>query len=111
MENAKAKAYLDEAFLALVGPRVPADDEREAEAKEAKKNAQKAGKAAATATAKAAAAAPAEAAAAPPAGAAAAASAVPEEGVFVARELKAAVNSPALLAEHKAVSSSSSIVR
>ena len=96
-DSSRAKALLDEAFLALVGPRVPEDDVREAEAKEAKKAAGKVAKVTTKDAAK-------TAAAAAPSTATAAAPAVAEEGVFVARELASAVNTPELIAAHKAVS-------
>lgn len=112
----KAKALIDERFAALVGPRTPEDDVREAAARESKKKAggsKKEGKASAAADGKPAAAAAAGASSAPAAGAAAAAAGpaaaagggeAPSSGsgAFEGRELKAAFNTPALLAAHAA---------
>ena len=109
----KAKALIDERFAALVGPRTPEDDVREAAAKEAKKKggAAKGGKAAAApAAASAASAAPAAggaATAAVAAAPAAASSGAPESAAvsrdaFEGRDLASAHNTPALLAAHAA---------
>lgn len=105
-----AKAAIDAEVLALLGPKNADDDKRAADALAAKKAADKAAakaKVEGTAAPKAAAsggAATATSAAATSAGSSVeAAPTGPAEGAFDARELKAAVNSPELIAAHRAI--------
>jgi len=118
-DGGKLKAAFDAAILALLGPRTAEDDKRVAEALAAKKaaggkaGAAAAGAGAATGKVGGSSKSTAVTAAASVSSGAAATASVPaatggaeqaaEESVFVARELASAVNSPALLAEHRKV--------